>query len=164
SGDLRRELGKLLFSGPYSPSTFNLAYFLHEIFQDRIDAETRARAFERGEGAEGEMAPPPPPAPPRRSAAAASTGSSSPPTTRAAVPAPSPSPSAPSRRGPVAAIAGVVIAAAIAGGVYTMSRKSAPVPPSAVRPAEAEAARPTPTLLPELAATPAGPTTAMSEA
>ncbi len=46
SGDLRRELGKLLFSGPYSPSTFNLAYFLNDQFRDEIEAETRARKRE----------------------------------------------------------------------------------------------------------------------
>lgn len=48
SGDLRRELGKILFSGPYSPSTFNLAFFLHSLFAAEIDAETRDRAREIG--------------------------------------------------------------------------------------------------------------------
>jgi hypothetical protein len=46
SGDLRRELGKLLFSGPYSPSTFNLAYFLNDLFKDEIEVEMRARKRE----------------------------------------------------------------------------------------------------------------------
>ena len=46
SGELRRELGKLLFSGPYSPSTFNLAYFLNNVFAPEIEAETRAREKE----------------------------------------------------------------------------------------------------------------------
>ncbi len=46
SGELRRELGKLLFSGPYSPSTFNLAYFLNNLFAAEIEAETRAREKE----------------------------------------------------------------------------------------------------------------------
>ena len=46
SGDLRRELGKLLFSGPYSPSTFNLAYFLNDQFREEIETEARARKRE----------------------------------------------------------------------------------------------------------------------
>jgi TonB family protein len=46
SGELRRELGKLLFSGPYSPSTFNLAYFLNNLFGPEIEAEGRARERE----------------------------------------------------------------------------------------------------------------------
>jgi TonB family protein len=161
SGDLRRELGKLLFSGPYSPSTFNLAYFLHELFQEQIDAEARAMAFERGEGAEPSPAPPPPP---RRAAAAPRDPASSPAPSPTVAP-PALTVGAPSRRGPIAAAAGIVVAAAIAGGAYTMSRRTAPSPVSAeARPAETEAARPTPTLLPELAATPPGPTTAMTEA
>jgi protein TonB len=161
SGDLRRELGKLLFSGPYSPSTFNLAYFLHELFQDQIDAEARAMAFEHGEG--GEQAPAPAP-PPRRAPSAPAAPLSS--GAHSATVAPPPlTVGAPSRRGPIAAIAGIVVGAAIAGGAYTVSRRTAPSPVSAqARPAEAKAARPTPTLLPELAATPAGPTTAMTEA
>ena len=46
SGELRRELGKILFSGPYSPSTFNLAFFLNNLFAAEIEAETRQRARE----------------------------------------------------------------------------------------------------------------------
>ena len=57
SGDLRRELGKLLFSGPYSPSTFNLAYFLNELFRNEIEAETRARLLEGGRPEDGGAPP-----------------------------------------------------------------------------------------------------------
>jgi len=46
TGDLRRELGKLLFSGKYSPSTFNLAFFLNSLFSADIEAETNARLRE----------------------------------------------------------------------------------------------------------------------
>lgn len=46
SGDLRRELGKILFSGPYSPSTFNLAFFISSIFGAEIEADNRSRAQE----------------------------------------------------------------------------------------------------------------------
>jgi serine/threonine protein kinase len=46
TGELRRELGKILFSGPYSPSTFNLAFFLNSLFATEIEAETRDRERE----------------------------------------------------------------------------------------------------------------------
>ncbi len=151
AGDLRRELGKLLFSGPYSPSTFNLAYFLNELFRDEIDAETRARAIEAGRTSETVAAAPP-----------ASAAAAEPPAAGRRVEAPSLSVAAPARRSPLAAVGAILAAAAIAGGVYVVSRK----PPAAAgtdAPPRATSARPTPTLLPELAATPAGPTSAMSE-
>jgi TonB family protein len=156
SGDLRRELGKLLFSGPYSPSTFNLAYFLNELFRNEIEAETRARLVE---GGGPEDAGPPPgragggaaPEPPAGEPRAAHPGT---PTFPAA---------APSRRGPLAAIFGLVVAAAVAGGVYVVSRRPAAPPPNGGTSAPVDL-RPTPTLLPELAATPSDSTSAMSEA
>ncbi len=48
AGALRRELGKLLFSGRYSPSTFNLAFFLTNLFKDQIAAEQAKRDIEAG--------------------------------------------------------------------------------------------------------------------
>ncbi len=159
SGDLRRELGKLLFSGPYSPSTFNLAYFLSELFRDEIDAETRARAAEAGSTAQ------PVTLAGRVTAAAAAPGSTTAPQKAPAahrVEPPSLSVAAPSRRSPLAAAGVVLAAAAIAGGVYVVARK----PPDSSRagaPAPSASTRPTPTLLPELASTPAGPTSTMSE-
>ena len=157
SGDLRRELGKLLFSGPYSPSTFNLAFFLNDLFRDEIDAETRARkreaALDGGTPPHSRPAPPaapPPPSPP----AAAHEGSSGPHLHS----------ETPRRRGPGALILAVVAAAAVAGGIYAVLRR----PPGGAAPVSSpprEATiRPTPTLLPELQPTPAGPTTKMSEA
>jgi TonB family protein len=156
SGDLRRELGKLLFSGPYSPSTFNLAYFLNDLFRDEIEAETRARKREAALGGAGtppHARPAPPAAPPP--------------------PPPSPAPHEPAsgphlrtetarRRGPGALVLAVLAAAAVASGIYVILRRpsggTAPSPPLQAT------VRPTPTLLPELQPTPAGPTTTMSEA
>jgi serine/threonine protein kinase len=71
SGELRRELGKILFSGPYAPSTFNLAFFLNSLFASEIEAETRQRARELSldPGTVPEMAAPAPrasPSPPPR--------------------------------------------------------------------------------------------------
>jgi protein TonB len=153
AGDLRRELGKLLFSGPYSPSTFNLAYFLNELFREEIEAETRARAEESGRTTE------------TVSLAAAAPPASVPP--KAAAPAPRVEPPSlsvapPARRSPLAAVGVVLAAAAVAGGIYVVSRRPT-ASTGAVSPVPAVSARPTPTLLPELAATPAGPTNTMSE-
>jgi TonB family protein len=161
SGELRRELGKLLFSGPYSPSTFNLAYFLHELFRGEIEAETRARLSESGhdagtatedvEAARHAAALPAKAAPPKATAPEN-------------VAPPSLSVGEPSGRAPLV-IGGLLAAAAIAAGAYyLLARKPAAPVPVAAAPASAPAAKATPTLLPELAATPAGPTTAMSEA
>ncbi len=165
SGDLRRELGKLLFSGPYSPSTFNLAYFLNDLFKDEIEAETRARRRESVAGVlpATPIAPPRPPAPPRRAEPE---------------PVPTPAPPAPaSRTAPgtgagaksrawiwVVVLAGAAIAA-VAGGYWLLSRRPAPVTRAPFNEAaEGQPPVPTPTFLPEFLETPAAPTDAMSEA
>ena len=160
AGDLRRELGKLLFSGPYSPSTFNLAYFVNDLFREEIEAETRARKRE----------------------AALEAGSSAPESRREArapapAPVPAPSPAAPSsgtgpritiasdppRRSPLALIGGLLAATAVAGGVYVVSRRPPSPAAAPAAPARATTAAPSPTLLPEFQPTPAGPTTRMTE-
>jgi TonB family protein len=156
TGDLRRELGKLLFSGPYAPSTFNLAYFLNELFRAEIEAETRSRTASAGGASAG------PPAPPSRQPER--------PRDRREIPPLSPEPPAlvtaePSRRGPIAIVGALVAAVAIVGAILVLGRKSPA--PAAARPTPAAVVFPektTPTLLPELAATPAGPTTTMSDA
>ena len=43
AGALRRELGKLLFSGRYAPSTFNFAFFLTNLLKREIAEEQRKR-------------------------------------------------------------------------------------------------------------------------
>jgi len=43
AGALRRELGKLLFSGRYAPSTFNFAFFLTNLLKRDIAAEQKRR-------------------------------------------------------------------------------------------------------------------------
>ena len=158
AGDLRRELGKLLFSGPYSPSTFNLAYFLSELFRDEIDAETRARAEEAGRTTETVASA----GPAAAASPAPSTVPAKPPGAARRIEPPSLSAAAPARRSPLAVVGVVLAAAAVAGGVYVVSRKP-PAAAGAAAPPRATSARPTPTLLPELAATPAGPTSTMSE-
>jgi TonB family protein len=156
SGDLRRELGRLLFSGPYSPSTFNLAYFLNDLFREEIEAETRARRREAAlevAGSSGDSRAATAPEPPARSAA-----TTAPP---AHVTGPRITIAEPPRRSPAALVGSLLAAAAVAGGIYVISRRS---PPGALRPDRAATAAPAPTLLPELKPTPTGPTSGMTEA
>ncbi|MBK8598410.1 MAG: TonB family protein [Holophagales bacterium] len=42
----RKTLGKLLYGGPYAPSTFNLAFFMHQRFERAIDKERKELAQE----------------------------------------------------------------------------------------------------------------------
>ena len=165
SGELRRELGKLLFSGPYQPSTFNLAYFLNNVFGAEIEAETRARekdvALEPGAI---RQAPSPAPAPKAVAPAAAPPRPpATKPGTKPGIPAPPLPPRNPTtapkfmapppkRRSPVAAIVGgLLVAAALAGTWLVISKRSAPPP----------IPTPAPTALPKPTATPEpGPSTA----
>jgi TonB family protein len=162
-GDLRRELGKLLFSGPYSPSTFNLAYFLNDLFKEEIEAETRARKRESVAGIlpATPVAPPRPPPPPRRP-----EGDADP--SPASAPAPPASPAAGSTKGGRAWIWAVVAAAALAAvglGYRMLARRPPPAARTTFSAApEGQPPVPTPTFLPEFLETPAAPTNAMSDA
>ena len=42
----RKTLGKLLYGGPYAPSTFNLAFFMHQHFEKAIEKERKELAQE----------------------------------------------------------------------------------------------------------------------
>jgi serine/threonine-protein kinase len=65
---MRKAVDALLFSGPFSPTTFNLAFFLHSLFRDDVEREAAAVKEEReasyAEYFEGEPAPAAPPAAP----------------------------------------------------------------------------------------------------
>ena len=170
SGDLRRELGKLLFSGPYAPSTFNLAYFLNDQFRDEIEAETRARKREAGldTGAgSGRIAPPTEPAAePVRVAPVRATPIPPSASARRQPPSPAPEipPAEPPRRPrmPGRLAGGLLAALAVAGGIYVISRKT-PAASAVLRADREPTPAPTRTLLPELQPTPSGPTTALTE-
>ncbi|MFN2387952.1 MAG: TonB family protein [Thermoanaerobaculia bacterium] len=148
--ELRRELGKLLFAGPYAPSTFNLAFFLNHAFGSEIEAETSARESElRGEprpaGRSGAPPAPPPKAPvpaaPRERAVAPAPGPATPPARQTGKDGPA--------RRPVAVVVAALLVAAVAGAVYVLSR--APERPPAVplaRPALVETPAFTPTAPP----------------
>src|SRR5262249_9203291 len=157
SGDLRRELGKLLFSGPYSPSTFNLAYFLNDLFKDEIEAEGRARKRESVAGVlPATPVVPPRPPPPR----------SRPEPEAVASPKPAPPAAAPARSGRRAAlwVSIAVAAAVLAGGYVLRARRPPPASPTLSVAPEGQPPLPTPTSLPEFLETPAAPTNAMSDA
>jgi protein TonB len=122
SGEVRRELGKLLFSGPYSPSTFNLAFYLSGLFGVEIEAENRGRAEEASldAGSIPELAV----LPQRAPAGTASPGHTSGTAAKARKPESKPAP-----RGPWPLVIWLLAAAAVAGGVWVvMVRRSAPAP------------------------------------
>ncbi|MCG3192616.1 MAG: hypothetical protein DIJKHBIC_01863 [Thermoanaerobaculia bacterium] len=43
----KKALGKLLYAGPYAPSTFNLAFFMHQTFERQIEDERKELAEEQ---------------------------------------------------------------------------------------------------------------------
>jgi TonB family protein len=45
--ELRKAVDTLLFSGDFSPTTFNLAFFMHSLFRDDIDREARTLKEEK---------------------------------------------------------------------------------------------------------------------
>lgn len=45
--ELRKSIDTLLFSGDYTPTTFNLAFFMHSIFREDIDRESKEIKEER---------------------------------------------------------------------------------------------------------------------
>jgi protein TonB len=126
AGALRRDLGKLLFSGGYSPSTFNLAFFLTNLFKSEIAAEQKLRAEESRMDAEKYPRPAVTARPPRLVA-----------TPRFGVPVAAVE-EPPPKKSPLAGIAiGVLVAAAIVAGSIVLIRtgsRRAPPPVPAPRP------------------------------
>ena len=45
--EMRKAVDALLFSGDFSPTTFNLAFFMHSLFRDDIDRETKTLQEEK---------------------------------------------------------------------------------------------------------------------
>jgi TonB family protein len=46
--EMRKALDTLLFSGDFAPTTFNLAFFMHSLFREDIDRESKTLEEERG--------------------------------------------------------------------------------------------------------------------
>ncbi|HSP05669.1 MAG TPA: TonB family protein [Acidobacteriota bacterium] len=63
--DMRKALDLLLFSSEFSPTTFNLAFFMHSLFRDTIDEENNNLAvYKKTDVAQHvKEEPPPPPRP-----------------------------------------------------------------------------------------------------
>lgn len=72
--DMRKAVDLLLFSGDFTPTTFNLAFFMHSLFREDIDRETKTLKEEREatylEFLTEELTRPPVAAPPSPPAAA----------------------------------------------------------------------------------------------
>jgi TonB family protein len=63
-GDMRKALDQLLFSSDYSPTTFNLAFFMHSLFRESIEEENKSLAsFKKVDVATVVKEEPPAPAP-----------------------------------------------------------------------------------------------------
>jgi len=116
--EMRKGVDTLLFSGDFAPTTFNLAFFMHSLFRDDIDRETKTLKEER-EASYLEYI---------------TDDVRNAPATLPPMPAPS-----------AAAIAAAGAAGAAAAGVATAAAPSAspsPVPATVARPAAAEMPRP----------------------
>jgi TonB family protein len=69
AAEMRKAIDTLLFSGDFTPTTFNLAFFMHSLYREEIEKESRALKQEReasyleylGEEAAHPAAPAPPP-------------------------------------------------------------------------------------------------------
>jgi protein TonB len=180
SGELRRELGKLLFSGPYAPSTFNLAFFLNGLFGAEIDSENESRVREAaldpgGFGPAPPMPEPPEPDPlppriqtppgyvqPHRPDEPAYVRDRTPPRgmpgPRVTRPLSAPPPR---RRVPFAIGGALLVLAAVVGGAWVVLRRQNP--PVAVAPPVRPTAVPVAPTEPPAPPTPVKPTNAMTD-
>jgi TonB family protein len=145
AGAFRRELGKLLFSGRYAPSTFNFAFFLTNLLKNDIALEQKKRNEESAFVAEKYPRPAVTARPPRLVAAP-----------RFGVPVAAVEAPEPPRKSPAGKIAalGAVAVAVLAGSAYLFSLHA---PVKVVRPPPAPAPRPAP------APVAAPPTTGMTQ-
>jgi serine/threonine-protein kinase len=66
-----KTLAKLMSDGQYNPTTFNLAFYLHNLFRDEIERETQELETERTQAIQIPAQPPAPAAAPAAAAAAA---------------------------------------------------------------------------------------------
>lgn len=146
--ELRQALDHLLFAGEFSPTTFNLAYFMHTLFRDVVEQDAQRLEGARRTRPAGPVSPEPtkatPPAPvpsvPRSTVPSpARTGGGSP---RAARISPRSPAAPPPRRGGVrrAALAGVLVLGAGAAYLLFAGRGVPAPPPEPPLPPEAVAA------------------------
>lgn len=92
-GDIQKmskDMEELLYSGEYSPTTFNLAFFMHSAFREEMEALTEKIAEEKERDYSGGAVPPP-----VRSAPAQVSSAPPTPVKKEAAPTPATSPAAP---------------------------------------------------------------------
>ena len=122
--EMRKGVDTLLFSGDFAPTTFNLAFFMHSLFRDDIDRETKTLKEEREASYLDYI----------------TDDVRNAPATLPPMPAPSAA---------AIAAAGAAAAASAATAMATAAAPSTspgPVPATVARPAAAEAPRPSPPL------------------
>jgi serine/threonine-protein kinase len=91
--EMRKAVDTLLFSGDFTPTTFNLAFFMHSLFRDDIERESRRLKEEREASyaervSENTPTPPAVPAPVAAAVAAAAVAPAVPPQATAAAASP----------------------------------------------------------------------------
>ncbi len=132
--DMREELGQLIYSGAYTPTTFNLAFFMHTLFREEADGEEKVLEKEDALDLAPILAPPPPPKPAEPPSQAASQGPARPAPSFAQIPEAEPE----AKKSPglfigLAAAAVVLVAA----GVFFLRGGEKPAPtPQGPTPAE----------------------------
>ena len=110
--EMRKAVDTLLFSGDFTPTTFNLAFFMHSLFRDDIERESR-RLKEERDASYAEPLPDDTPTPPLVPAAVA----------------PSPAPTLASMSAPASQGAAAVTAATTAGPISSPPLPLIPPPP-----------------------------------
>jgi TonB family protein len=148
-----KTLSKLMIDGQYSPTTFNLAFFMHNLFRDEIERESKEVEAEK------KLELPQKPAAPAPVPVAA-------PVAEARQPVSSPAPAAvksgSSSKGLFIGLAAAVLLAAVGGGAWYFLNQSKAEQQAAAAAAAAAPVQPAPmtqpAAMPAQAPAPAGPT------
>jgi TonB family protein len=130
--DMREELGQLIYSGAYTPTTFNLAFFMHTLFREEADGEEKTLAKEDALDLAPLLAPPPKPAAPPPAAAAPVPARPTPSFAQA------PASESAEKKSPTLFLAlGAVAVLAVAAGLFFL--RGGPEPPAAPAASQADA-------------------------
>ena len=153
-----KALSKLMIDGQYSPTTFNLAFFMHSLFRDEIERESNeVEAEKRLELPQRAAAPvaPAPVAPVMAPAADLRESTGVREKTLAGVHMPADKPS--SNKGMVMGLAAAVVLAAVGGGAWFVLGRKAPEPQQVIVPAVQPNPMTQAAAMPAQPAAPAGP-------
>jgi TonB family protein len=151
-----KSLSKLMIDGQYSPTTFNLAFFMHSLFRDEIERESNEVEAEKKLAlTQRAVAPAPAPAPVMAPAADLRESTGVREKTLAGVHVPADKPS--SNKGLVMGLAAAVVVAAVGGGAWFMLRSKPPEQQQVVVPAVQPNPMTQAAAMPVQPAAPAGP-------